>query len=186
MTTVSDNFTRANAPTLGANWSSQTASSFGIVSNAATDQGGFSSAADFWSANTFGANQFASVVITTVNSGNWGGPIVRASNAANTYYSFETNGVSGTGNTYIRKNIAGTVTEILAIATTVANGDTLELDISGTTLTAKKNGSTVGSVTDAAISSGFPGLTCYGGTDTFNTWSGGDLASNSASIAWVV
>lgn len=187
MTIVSDNFTRANAPTLGANWSSQTGSSFGIATNAAVNQGGFSVAADYWSANTFGNAQFSQVTITTLNGSNWSGTIVRAATGGvNTNYSFQSNGSSGTGNTFIRKTVTGTDTEILAISTTVANGDVLYLQIQGTTLIAKKNGVTVGTVTDSSISTGYPGITGYGGSDILNTWSGGDLTSNSATVAWIV
>lgn len=84
--------------------------------------------------------------------------------AAGVGYVAATNGASGTGNTFIGISQAGGITELAAVATTFTAADTLGIEVNGTTITMLKNGSSVGSVTDATIASGQPGLGQWGGT----------------------
>jgi hypothetical protein len=80
----------------------------------------------------------------------------------------------------------GTFTSLGTWTTTAwANGDTIELEVSGTTLTPYRNGSAIAgkSATDSALASGRPGLYIASHTDSgyrLDDWEGGDVSSASA------
>ena len=88
---VRDTFTRADAGTLGANWTTESdaidGAVIGITSNAAKPQtNGVANAASFWSANTFKADQYSQCIVNISATGtntHGGGPVVRASAGGN-------------------------------------------------------------------------------------------------------
>lgn len=61
---------------------------------------------------------------------------------------------------------SGGYTQIDTFSDTYTNGDTLEISVSGSTLTMKRNGSTIHTTTDSTYTTGRPGLYIYstGGT----------------------
>ena len=180
---ASDNFNRANGA-LGANWTNQSqgANNVQIASNQveATLANDFEAA--FWSAITWPNDQFSQATLirgdTSGQSG--GGPIVRVSSSAFTmYYVFATEGTPGT--IQIAKIVAGSFTPVSTVTPNVSANDVLLLTVQGTTLRCFQNGTQATSVTDAAISSGSPGLSVNPGfgsvvTDAeVDNWSGGDF-----------
>lgn len=74
----------------------------------------------------------------------------------------------------------GGYTTLAQGSVTISAGDIVRLEASGTTLTAKKNGSTVTTITDSTFSSGAPGVAGFSfttsGTYTLlDDWVGNDL-----------
>lgn len=93
-----------------------------------------------------------SVVDTVTDTG--AGPMVRAQDASN-FYTLQGNTVE----TKIYKKVAGAFTQLGSNGPSVTTGDILYLEIQGTQLIAKKNGTTIcGSPTDNALSTGRGGL----------------------------
>jgi hypothetical protein len=194
---VSDNFTRANNASLGANWATPTgATPFAILTNAANiaNGAGGTSGASYWSANAFADNQYAetsaglggtapgwSGMVTPIAPG----PAVRMSASARTFYVasvfFWDDGIDNGYGVALFKCVNGTFTR-LAEASVAVSAAVVRIKAVGTTISvevASAHGGTYTqllSVTDASISSGSAGIASgYGGTNTIDNWYGGDL-----------
>lgn len=129
-------------------------------------------------AGTFTDNQYAQIKLTKTSvSQSYIGVGVRAS-PGNGYFLY----VSGT--TYVLgKVVSYGYNEIRVAGRTFNVNDILRLEVSGTTLTCKQNGSTFWTATDSALASGNPSVTGNGFNATdFNAgddWEGGDLVTAS-------
>lgn len=94
-----------------------------------------------------------SVVSTTTDEGV--GPAARVATAAQTMYFGQTN----THETRLYKCVATTFTQLGSDGVACATGDTLAIVFTGTSISLKKNGTTiVGPVTDSSIASGQGGM----------------------------
>ena len=136
----------------------------------------------FWSANAFNNDQYSQARIAGgLSSGSQYVTIIaRASgkgDAAYKGYLCYTDGIAGAGHTEVAKNINGTQITLRNFATTFATGDVIKIGVVGTTVTCYKNGVALGSVTDAALPGGSPGVGVYGNTVTIDDWEGGSSAS---------
>lgn len=140
----------------------------------------------FDNSNTYNNNQYAqATIVSGLSAGNnYAAVCVRCSSSGATknYYYLYTDGTTGTGHARIGKYVAGTDTELLALATAPVNGDVIRLEVSGSLLTAYKNGSSIGSVTDggASLASGAAGCGFYNNVSNsvlIDTWEGGNLAA---------
>jgi hypothetical protein len=128
-------------------------------------------------------DQYAKVVLGTVIAATDEGlgPVVRGTASGDMYFA-QTN----TNETRIYRRVSGAYTQVGIDGSACANGDTLTLEISGTSLTCKKNGSTIiGPVTDTNIASG----TSYGmwsskAAATADLFEGGDFAAGGG-LAWI-
>lgn len=142
----------------------------------------------FWNADAFANDQYAQAVYVSGGAlgTNYAYLVVRGSGTGNAFvgYLFFTDSTSGLDHTgIIRYGANETPTTISTITTTVANGDLLRVEVSGTTLTAKKNGAIVGTVTDATIASGSAGAGVFntagaGNNVLIDDWEGGNLATD--------
>ena len=129
-----------------------------------------------WNADTFNDNQYSKGSWPNVY-GNYSGVAVRIdTGGAVTAYTYYANEVDR----QLAKIVAGTRTQLGSTGAAPADGNTCELDASGTTITPILNGSTdatIGAQTDSAIASGAAGLSGTGNLDArFDNWEGGDLA----------
>jgi hypothetical protein len=175
MTSASDNFNRANGG-LGSNWTDATGmSGLQVVSNACA---GTVSAeqVSFWAttAGSFSADQYSEGAVRGMVSGaKYAGVVVRMS--GDDGYTFYTDGASGAGHTEVARYDNAVPTVLQSFATTVAAGDVLKLQITGTTLKAYKNGVQLGTdITDATYAAGQPGIDCYDTTNV-DDWSAADI-----------
>ena len=185
MTTASDDFNRANESPVASPWTTMLGGGAILSSNVLTSE----SAVDrrsFYS-GTWGNDQEASAVVGGLSSGDQYACLIVRANATSGGNAFEiqTDGVSGSGHTSFGKWTNGAFSELGAIATTVANGDTLRLTVSGSSgsivLTAYKNGGQVGQLTgQTGNNSGNPGAGAFGQLATVDTWSATDNASGSS------
>ena len=176
ITVASDNFVRANAGTLGGNWSIALGS-YAINTNRAEGvDSGYNDAV--WTANAFANDQYSTYIVATGSTA-YLGPIVRFNAGSNSGYF----GLYGPGgDNYIVKRVSGSDTNLATngSGTAYATGDTLELDVVGNTLTFKRNGTTLLTYTDSSspITSGSAGITGSSAGGTYcSYWEGGNLGS---------
>lgn len=136
-----------------------------------------------WNADTFNNDQFAQAVIETLGSGSYAGVSVRLNTAGTMtgYYVL----FSNNNDLSLRKMLAGSETVISTLTRTNAVGETIRLEVSGTTLSVKVNGSVViGPTTDSSITGGSAGIGGYGndGGTTMVNWQGGNLTAGTAAV----
>ena len=186
---VSDNFTRADNDSMGANWSNGSSgyNSTGITSNMAgarTNNG--SQEASRWTGGTVVTNDvcskatfssvaasslFVAVLSSTTNFRLYGGGydngIYLHSDKLYRLYHFE-NPCCGGNN----------VEQLCAGPDTATAGDIVEIDAKGTTITLKVNGATECSQTETTFTANrVPGIQLYGSGNTgyLSLWYGGDI-----------
>lgn len=176
---ATDTFTRADAGTLGANWTDNPSlSGLSIVSNEAkaTAGGGFNNS--YWTADTFSNDQYSLATFPVIADA-----AVTVRNNGDNFYMWYHAG--GSSNRFFYKRVSGSFTSLGDRGTGGANGDTLKLTVSGTTLTGYVNGSALGSpTTDASLTSGSAGLVGYQPSGTrIDNWEGGDLGGGGGGLA---
>lgn len=140
----------------------------------------------FDNSNTYNNDQYAfqTIVSGLSNSNNYAIVYVRASGTGaskNNYY-LTTDGVNGAGHTAIGKYVSGTQTELLPLSPAAAftSGDVMRIEVSGTTITAYKNGVAIGNVTDSGLASGAAGCGMFNQAANnvlIDTWEGGNLVA---------
>jgi hypothetical protein len=192
---ATDDFNRAS---LGANWAQNGDSGWGVVDTDGsskvygTEAAGASvrSAARWIGAGTFTDNQYASVVIsglTSIGSNvNTIGAGCRMSGAdgTRTFYYIWLEDLSD--NADFGKFVNGTRTSFTTGSITIVNGDRIELECDGTTITAMINGVAIGgsfTTTDSSIATGTPGVIASGnntGALVGDDWDGGNLSGVTA------
>jgi hypothetical protein len=164
---ASDNFNRADASPIGANWTYASDLNYlRIVSNAAQAEAA-GDACSYWTADAFAANQWSECKITTANDG---GPAVRCSSSGCYYWTTYSDGEIW------RYKTGGAWTKIGEANTTVTSSDVIRLEATGTTTTTLKlykNGALVATVTDSSspLTSGSAGLYSVGAT-ILDDWQG--------------
>lgn len=164
---------------LNSNWAAN-ANNFAVYSNELrADDPTYVGALARWSADSFANDQYASCTLTAIaGSGDAVGPAVRVPTTGVTgYFVFADN--YGANTRELAKLVAGTYTTLASDATTESVGVVYRIDASGSTITAKRNGATIFSVTDSSIASGAAGVFGFGnGTGSrIDIWEGGNQDS---------
>lgn len=159
---VSEPFTGAAASLPNPPWTNTETGPVSLSGTGTGDIGGAGDNIAIWNADSFPADQVATVTNTITLAGTgvtYVGLVVRSDAAAEAScncYQFFTDGGS---DTELVKIVAGTLTVLGTDNAMPANaGDVLSLSIVGSLLTASRNGTPVITVTDASIASGQPGL----------------------------
>lgn len=167
-----DNFTRTDSSTLGANWT-PFYTSLTIFGNTAmgitsTDCG------NLWTSSSFHNNQYSKAVIANVGSNPQPMLTVRGSGSAGTFDGYQVYFSSTTITVYRRDNNAAT--QLSTTSQAVANGNTIELDVNGSSVQVKLNGSIISALnaTDSTYTSGSAGLGSYD-LGQFSSWEGGNI-----------
>jgi len=177
MTTASDNFNRANETPLASPWTTTTGfSQMNLVSNAAEGSSSADSIA-VYNSLTWGPNQTVSVVVGNLSTNNnYSGAGARWDTSGNGFFVW-TDGTGGAGHCGISSSAGGSETVLANSSTTFANGDTIGIDISGTspniTINLQKNGTTVTTVSSVSgNNNGQPAMYAYNNigpnNDNFN------------------
>jgi hypothetical protein len=116
-------------------------------------------------AGTYPNNQYAQITVAVQNTSACGsGAIVRLTGASptETFYQFGTAGGVGAGSTFtLLKVVSGTLSVLNSWTGTLALGDTLAIEVIGTTINVYHNGTLLGAVTDSSVTTGNPGITVY-------------------------
>lgn len=145
-----------------------------------------------WNADTFAANQYAQVTLDNGEAtGIYCGPAVRCQSGANTSYHCE----GAADQIYVSKCLAGSQSVLSGpIAQTLATGDVLRLEVTGTggTVTLRvyraaaasptsfvQIGSDITDSSSPITTAGYAGIFVYGGTADVGAtaWSAGDLVA---------
>jgi putative esterase len=174
--TVSDNFNRANGG-LGSNWTTLGGTTAPqIVNNTAQPGSAGTVNSAYWSASTFGNNQYAAASFPDSSGTNYGPAIaVRLSNSRGYFLWY---GNSASTVSIWRMDSSSSWTELKASAKlTVAATDVWQLQAVGSTLTGYQNGKQVVTTTDTQYTTGAPGIWMYYATNQITNWSGGDVAT---------
>lgn len=169
----SDAFTYSNgnlATASAAKWTKLSGFSDCVVASNQLSGSGGGDAGDVitsWAGNA--ADQYSQ--LTLAASADSGSPTVR-SDAASTFYMAERfAGVT------IWRVVGGSFTSIGTASVTWANGDVHYLDMQGTTLVCKQNGTVVATVLgENSIPSGKPGIWISGTAYVVDDWAAGDFA----------
>lgn len=176
MASASDNFNRANAGTLGANWTAIT-DGMQVVSNTARPNGTGAATnhqISWYNATAFTGDHYSEVLIDS-SLGNIGGVVVRAQAGGSSYALLCRPGLNTTliG---IFDNVGG-FTTLQDMGTAAVTGRTQRLWISGSTLRWYEDGVQIGSdVTDGTITGGQPGV--FGRNDNvliLDDWAAADI-----------
>lgn len=178
---ASDNFNRANAANLGANWSIPSgANGIPIVSNQITE--GTFPAIEYYSAISWPNDQYVKLVLKTVSTVNDSGvgPAARVSAGGNLYF-----GQATTSEIRMYSLVSSSYTQLGSDAGAAATSDVIQLDASGTSLTLRKNTSViVGPVTDSALGSGNAGIWNTDIACTADDWEGGDFSGGTQTFSY--
>lgn len=185
---ASDTFTNTNGTLLSAHGSWSLVSAAGktseIQGNAYTVTSGLTFG-DFscyrWNADTFNDNQYSKCTMTALDGNSAIGVTARCASGANSYYWL----IGDTGGLYKGVVVAGTSSDISSYTASSVN-DVVEIRVSGTTIGAWRNGSSLGDNTDSNLSSGYAGVITQwftGQTSRGDSWEGGNLAAGDTIIS---
>ncbi len=127
-------------------------------------------------AGTFTDNQYAQITLSKLASSSSVGVCVRANNAGTGYIL-----VAASNIYYLIKRVSYSYVELKSASGTFNVNDILRLEVSGTTLTCKQNGTAFWTATDSAITGGNPGVAdmSFNASDfsAGDSWEGGDLVA---------
>lgn len=164
MAAATDDFNRADNTSLGANWTTVStggfdATGFQIVSNAAQPEQLTGDDLELYTGSTFADDQYAQAKVTVTSTGsNAGlGVVVRGATNGSCYRAVVSKAASN--NVSLFKFVAGAGTNLGNRTTTWVDGDTLRIEVQGTTITLYQNGVALGATfSDSALASGAPGI----------------------------
>jgi hypothetical protein len=131
-------------------------------------------------------DQYSEITVspTWMNDNGYMGPVVRSSGpggTAGSYYACWFGNPTTDGSYYLRYYNNGLQATLHSAPITIAAGDVLRLEIQGTTLVLKRNGSVLTTQTDANLASGNPGMFIGTGnhvdSEQISLWAGGDFIS---------
>lgn len=185
-TLASDNFTRADAVTLGSNWTNKNSEWPGIFSNAVDVVNVGTTCLAYWNQFTWPNDQWSQVtaVISSAASTGFAAGVRMSLTTRNGYYGGANFSQFGDDNRHLWKYVGDTLTDLGTDGVAVVANDVLYVEIQGTTLKLFVNGVQKISVTDSSIASGPAGLFVSHGTADIamlDNWSGGDF-STAASV----
>jgi hypothetical protein len=175
--TVSDSFDRANGA-LGSNWTTTPGTAAPQISGNTLHAGTASSLnSAYWSASTFGSDQFSQGTLPASSGGNYGpGLAVRLSGTKGYFLWY---GNSGNTVSLWRMDSASSWTQLKASSTLTVTPatDVWKIQVVGSTISGYQNGNLVVQTTDTSITSGSPGVWLYYAANQIDNWSGGDATA---------
>lgn len=181
MATANDDFNRADAGTLGSNWTTQTNEvTCGVTSNKVARTNIFNFNGNWYNAVSFTGDHYSQAVCQVNNADAGIAVRCRCQPSAQSYYAGGADANQfGTFKYRIWKNVAGTLTSLAAHGSQeTAAGDVVRLEVQGTSLKLFVNSVELLSTTDSALSGGAPGLNADinpTGTAVWDDWVGSDL-----------
>jgi Putative esterase len=173
---VSDNFNRANGG-LGSNWTTVAGTAVPrIVSNRLTVGTASTPNGAYWSANTFGSNQFAQATLPNSSATRYGPGIAVRLSSSRGYFLWYGNAANTVSLWRMDGPTSWSQLGQSAVLTVTPSADVWRITAVGSTITGYQNGSQVVQATDAGMTSGSPGVWLYYSSNQIGNWSGGDVA----------
>lgn len=171
-TTVSDDFNRTDGG-LGSNWTTVAGTQNpAIVSSQLTVGADGLLHSAYWSANSFGSDQFAQAKLPSNPNGP--GIAVRLANSRG-YILWKGNGANEVS--LWRMDNSSSWTQIAASGSlTISSNDVWKIEAVGSNIVGYQNGTVVVSTTDNTYTGGSPGVWLYYGVNQLDDWSGGDTS----------
>jgi hypothetical protein len=185
---ASDNFNRGDSTGLGANWTGIGGGGFDVSGNKAVPHLLSGDQHSVYTAISWPNDQYSLAKITvtgTAGTDQGVGVCVRFSSTVVTGYRLVIDHASPGTNVHLIEMTSGTGNILASWSQAFTDGDTFSLEVQGTTLTVKYNGSVLGTATDSAHAAGNAGL-AYSSTETsasVDDWEGGDFASSTYPLA---
>jgi hypothetical protein len=181
---ASDDFNRANANPIGGSWTTApNHNALQLLSNTCQPSSLAVDCGAYYSGITWPADQYAQVKVTVNSTGTGVGPGLfcrQDTGGANTCYRLVASHAAA-NNIELGKFIAGAFTGIWTRTQAFTDGDTLRLEVQGTTLRAYLNGVQIGAdTTDSSIASGATGIaysSLTSATTLVDDFEGGDFVS---------
>lgn len=183
---ATDNFNRADAANLGANWTA-TANNMQIVSNTARVLTDGVPNFVYYSGAAFNGDHSSQAVYTDDGEGTMSLTVRCQSNGD--LYAFYIHSLSGNRRKAIYKYISGSFTQLGddLDAAAATSGHTFRFEVQGTTLRAYDNGVQIGTDrTDSALSGGAPGIGGEQTGDNWDDWEGVDLGGSAISAKIII
>ena len=177
-TTVSDNFDRADGA-LGSNWTTVPGTAAPeIVSN--TLRTGTASALNsaYWSASTFGDDQFAQASLPNSSGTQYGPGIAVRLSGTKGYFLWYGNSPNTVSLWRMDSSTSWTQLAQSTPLTVSPSSDVWMIQAVGSTISGYQNGNLVVQATDTNINSGSPGVWLYYSSNQIGSWSGGDVATH--------
>jgi len=117
------------------------------------------------------------MVIAGSTDGSGTGPAILMQSGAVSYVSAIYYGASGSETVAVQEFVAGSSTLKDTVSGSLSNGDVVELQVSGTTVSLFINGSPAGTPWSTSLSGGQAGVAAYYGhaNSVGDDWEGGDL-----------
>jgi hypothetical protein len=166
---------------LGANWTDETPglAKFSGTALGSADSGNVDWDSAYWSADSFNADQYSEAPIGQYVG--YGQVTVRASGSGsrNNYAGY----IIGDGRSYISKYVSGAETLLAGSLGSYAAADTVRVEAEGTTIRLFRNGSSMGSATDATHATGAAGLASASSDFRWASWTGGNLGASGISLS---
>ena len=175
--TVSDNFNRANGP-LGSNWTTVAGTAApAIVSN--TLRAGTASKVNsaYWSASTFGNDQFAQASLPNSSASQYGPGIAVRLSSSKGYFLWYGNSPNTVSLWRMDSATSWTQLKQSGTLTVTPSTDVWKIQAVGSTISGYQNGNLVVQATDTNITSGSPGVWLYYASNQIGNWSGGDVTA---------
>ena len=185
-TLASDDFNRADATGLGANWVDR-AGTIGVGDNQARQSTASAlqeNVSTYDGGITWPDDQFSRAVVAfTPTFGEFAGVVARATGlrglTSDTFYMWNT---TNAGVLELSKVINSSWATLTSTGQSVTSGDLIELQLEADEARGYHEGALIASVNDSAIISGQPGVFLYSvftGTSRADDWEGGSLAAAS-------
>ncbi len=175
---ASDDFNRANGA-VGGNWTDYNEGGLAIKSQAAAVTSS-SYSGDIRTAEAYSSDQYSAIQITSTQlaGGQWIGPAVRVQNGGQNEYLGLYFWNNGNPELMLFKRSSGTWAQLGSsyYGGALPAGTTLELSVTGPTLTFMQDGVPRITASDGSLTGGTPGIMAYG-TGQVDNWSGGNLAA---------
>ena len=179
-TTVSDNFNRADGG-LGGNWTTVAGTAAPeIVSNTLRAGTGGALNSAYWSASTFGADQFAQASLPNSSGTQYGPGIAVRLSGTKGYFLWYGNSPGTVSLWRMDGSSSSSWTQLAQSAprTMSPSSDVWMIQAVGSTISGYQNGNLVVQATDTKITSGSPGVWLYYSSNQIDNWSGGDVTTH--------
>ncbi|OGE98126.1 MAG: hypothetical protein A3G89_01015 [Candidatus Doudnabacteria bacterium RIFCSPLOWO2_12_FULL_42_9] len=159
---------------LSGSWTTVSSGAFGISSTAVHSNAAAADTMAYWNAASFNDNQYAEMTVTAVASGTHIGVAVRVQSGSHSGYGAYCDGTE----IKLIEWSAGAQDTVHYTGSACSTSDLLRLEVTGSTIVLKRNGSTLTTVSDATFSTGKPGLVGRGDQTTTlgDSWNAGSIS----------